>query len=460
MTEVPVSSSSSVSSSSGPLANPGRKTFLKVDAKFPFCKGCGHHHITRALNEALIKLDLNPEHVNIVSDIGCVGLIDALFDKPHTFHTTHGRSTAFAAGIEIADSVLADSALKNIVIIGDGGAMIGLLHLVNAAQLNVDVTVVLYNNFLFGMTGGQNSSFSPLEFVTATTPKGNIIPPIDIITLLEGANAGFLARKTATDVDLEDTIAQAIAHPGFALVEVLELCTEYAVRGNTIRGNKLAEIYPGKVLELGVVRKDADRVAFGEVYRTKFPAQQSMKTSAAITPRYENSIEGKMGIVIAGTAGERVQSSAYMLVESAVLSGANATQKNDNPITQGSGFSLSEVVLSRNEIFYTGIDVPDVVIAVSEDGVKELTGQGVFQRTAAHSLIIVDESVNIPKCPGRILREPLRRRYLPSGAAFAGVLKAMKVTGVLPMLAFQDIAARQKRAAELLSIIEHVVGGN
>ncbi|OYW05667.1 MAG: hypothetical protein B7X11_01755, partial [Acidobacteria bacterium 37-65-4] len=217
-----------------------RKTYLKVNEKFPFCKGCGHHHITNAINAALVKLDLEPHLVNITSDIGCVGLVDTLFEGVHSFHTTHGRSTAFATGVEIADSILADSKLKNIVVIGDGGAMIGLLHLVNAAQMNVDVTVILYNNFLFGMTGGQNSSFSPLDFVTATTPTGNIIPPIDMLAVLKGANAGFLARKTATDTDLADTIAEAIAHPGFALVEVLELCTEYAVRGNVIRGNKLA----------------------------------------------------------------------------------------------------------------------------------------------------------------------------------------------------------------------------
>jgi 2-oxoglutarate ferredoxin oxidoreductase subunit beta len=218
-----------------------RTTFLKAGVKFPFCKGCGHQHITHAIDDALVKLQLDPRHVNITSDIGCVGLVDTLFDGVHSVHTTHGRSTAFATGIELADSILTDSALKNIVVIGDGGAMIGLLHLVSAAQLNVDVTVVLYNNFLFGMTGGQNSSFSPLEFVTATTPHGNIIPPIDLMTLLQGANAGFLARKTATDGDLSETIAEAIVYPGFALVEVLELCTEYAVRGNSIRRNHARE---------------------------------------------------------------------------------------------------------------------------------------------------------------------------------------------------------------------------
>ncbi len=439
-----------------------RETFLKAGVKFPYCKGCGHQHITHAINEALVKLQLDPELVNITSDIGCVGLIDSLFDSVHSLHTTHGRSTAFATGVELADSILADSDLKNIVVIGDGGAMIGLLHLVNAAQLNVDVTVVLYNNFLFGMTGGQNSSFSPLDFVTATTPHGNIIPPIDLMSLLEGASAGFLARKTATDSDLADTIAEAIAYPGFALVEVLELCTEYATRGNSIRGNKLAEVVPGKILELGVISKKQDRPDFGTAYKKKIASvkKEEIERAVDIVPRYENGITSKTGVVIAGTAGERVQSSAFLLVEAAVLSGANATQKNDIPVTQGSGFSLSEVVLSRDEIFYTGIDKPDVVIIVSEDGLRELDSQGIFKRASEKTLFLVDESLEIPSCKGKVLKEPLRRKFTPSGAAFAGIVRASKITGLLPKEAFVDIAGRQTKSIGLLSVIEQVFAGN
>lgn len=440
------------------LNSKNKKTYLKVSEKFPFCKGCGHHHITNAINTALVKLDIDPHNVNITSDIGCVGLVDVLFESVHSFHTTHGRSTAFATGIEIADSILADSKLKNIVVIGDGGAMIGLLHLVNAAQMNVDVTVVLYNNFLFGMTGGQNSSFSPIGFVTATTPDGNIVPPIDLPAVLKGANAGFLARKTATDADLADTIADAIAYPGFALVEVLELCTEYAMRGNVIRGNKLDEVEAGSPVDVGVLANRSDRKEFGAAYKEKLMGAPSGIKAGEIEPRYENAIEKKMGIVIAGTAGERVQFSSYLLMQAAVLSGANVTQKNDNPITQGTGFSTSEVVLSRDSIFYTGIDTPDILVVVSEDGVRELKAKRLFDRTDENTVIIVDDSLTIPECPGQIIRQPLRRRYLPAGAAFAGILTAVKATGILPPLAFQDVAVKQKKSEELLSIIEHVMG--
>jgi|YelNatPaOPRAMG01_1025707.scaffolds.fasta_scaffold00197_42 Pyruvate:ferredoxin oxidoreductase and related 2-oxoacid:ferredoxin oxidoreductases, beta subunit len=435
------------------------RTYLKAGSRFPFCKGCGHHHVTHAINDALGSLQLNPNNVNITSDIGCVGLVDALFDTVHTFHTTHGRSTAFATGIELADSILGDSKLKNIVVIGDGGAMIGLLHLVNAAQLNVDVTVILYNNFLFGMTGGQNSSFSPMEFVTATTPRGNIIPPIDIIKILEGANAGFLARKAATDKDLSDTIARAIEYPGFALVEVLELCTEYALRGNSIRGNKLAEIYPGRVLEMGTILNNKERKDFGDAYKEKFPPNsvKPMKEEGII-PKYINAIENQIGLVIAGTAGERVQYSAYLLVQAAVLSGANATQKNDNPVTQGTGFSLSEIVISKNEINYTGIDHPDIIVVVSEDGMKELITQDVFGRTTERTLIISDSSLNLPLCHGSICRLPLRERLSAAAAAFGGIAAAIKLKGIFPIDALKEIVKSQGKAKDLLSVFEVIEG--
>lgn len=130
-------------------------SYMTHGAVMPFCKGCGHSNILKKMNDALAMLNLDPKDVCLVTDIGCIGLADALFDKVHTVHTTHGRSTGFATGLAVADKVLASKRMKTVVLIGDGGSMIGLLHIVNAALMNVDVTVIVANNFLFGMTGGQ-----------------------------------------------------------------------------------------------------------------------------------------------------------------------------------------------------------------------------------------------------------------------------------------------------------------
>jgi len=142
----------------------GNTTYLAADAKMPYCRGCGHALVVRQLSRALEGLALPARSIVLTTDIGCVGLADSLFPYVHTVHTTHGRSTAMAIGMALAQAVLPASGLKPIVMIGDGGAMIGLLHLVHAAQLNVDITVLVHNNFLFGMTGGQHSALTPLDW--------------------------------------------------------------------------------------------------------------------------------------------------------------------------------------------------------------------------------------------------------------------------------------------------------
>ncbi|RPJ84863.1 MAG: 2-oxoglutarate synthase, partial [Acidobacteria bacterium] len=103
-------------------------TYLLKDAPLPYCKGCGHGFVTKALGRALEQLQLDPADAVIVTDIGCVGLAEVMFDTPHLVHTTHGRSPAFAIGLGLADSVLGAATMKPIVLIGDGGATIGVSH--------------------------------------------------------------------------------------------------------------------------------------------------------------------------------------------------------------------------------------------------------------------------------------------------------------------------------------------
>jgi len=420
-------------------AAPARAPFLAQHCHMPFCKGCGHTHVIRKLGEALAGANLSPENVCLVTYIGCIGLADGLFPAIHTVHTTHGRSTAFATGIELADGVLHDSRLKTIVLIGDGGAMIGLLHLVNAALLNVDVTVLLCNNFLFGMTGGQNSAFSPLEFNTPTTPRGNIVPPIDMCRLLIDAHAPFVARKLATDHDLAPLIRQAVETPGFSLVEIVELCTEYGTPKNELTGNALAKIIREHGQELGVLKASGERKSFESQYASKFPRTEQEPDTEGIMMKYSALLRKKIGIFLAGSAGERVQSSAAMFCEAAVASGLHCTQKNDNPVTQGSGFSLSEVCLSPREIHYTGIDRPDVLIAVSREGLDELTGRGIVEKLTSGSVLLIDDSLPAPETRARVWRFPFRSRCGVDKAAIGALMFALHRLEIYPSGAFDEI---------------------
>jgi len=412
-------------------------SYLVEEPRFPYCKGCGHTQVVRALNEALVKLQFSPAHVNVTTDIGCVGLADALFKDVHTVHTTHGRSTAFAVGTAIADRVLADGKLKTIVMIGDGGANIGLLHIVHATQVNADITVLLHNNFLFGMTGGQCSGLSPVGFVTTTTRDGNIVPPLDICQLVQSCGAGFVARKFATDRDLSDTLAEAIVHPGFALVEIDELCTVFGTRLNDLSGKRLKETVDHQGFKTGAFQRRSDRTEFGLLYKENFPQGKAIPAVDSVPVSFRHDLTKRIGLIIGGTAGERVQSSAHLLCQAAVMSGLHATQKNDNPVTQGSGFSLSEVCLSPEPILYTGIDDADGVIVVSEDGLKELSGRKVFERLSPDALVIIDAELPLPPTRARVIRPSLRRLASGKMAAAAGLGLFLKHSKIFPFDAYR-----------------------
>ncbi len=408
-------------------------SFLVPNAPLPYCKGCGHGQVLRAFGEALDKLQLPAADVAVVTDIGCVGLADALFATPHTVHTTHGRSTAFATGLALADSVLSRGKLKSIVMIGDGGAMIGINHLVNAALLNADVTVLVHNNFLFGMTGGQNSAFSPEEFITATTPAGNAVPPLDLARVLLASRATFVARKITSDRDLSEVIARAIAHPGFAVVEILELCTGFATKWNPLTGAQLMQVAEKAGYELGVMREEV-RPTFGEGYKVRSKAvEKSGSHEKLSTAKFSAGMESPQRLVLAGTAGERVQSAASLLGQAAMLCGLQVTQKNDYPVTQGTGFSVSEVILSPEEILFTGIEEPDAVLVVSEDGAKELQRAGVLARVSEETLVLADAEVRLPELPCTIQRFPFRSATGPKNATLAAVAQWLDMTGALPL---------------------------
>jgi Pyruvate/2-oxoacid:ferredoxin oxidoreductase gamma subunit len=410
-------------------------TFLG-DRPMPYCKGCGHGLVARRLDEALRRLGLDARDVVLTTDIGCVGLVDPLFPAVHTVHTIHGRSPAVATGAVLADALLADGRMKNVVMIGDGGATIGLLHLSQAALMNVDVTVLLHNNMLYGMTGGQHSALTPEGFTTSTTPGGNWLPAIDMEQFLRGCHGGFFARQLATEASLGETIAEAIAFPGFAVVEILELCTGFGVPLNHLDGRALRAMAEADGRQLGVrIRRD-DRPPYHAVYRQRFPAAPDAAPPAsapAASPAFGHAVTRALSVVVAGSAGERVQTAAAVLAHAGVLSGLYCIQKNDYPVTVGSGFSLSEVKLGPEPILYTGIDEPDAVLIASADGCREVNGRGDLQRLASGGVVIVDEGTAAALPAPPTLALPLRRTLGADTAAFGAVAALVARTGILPV---------------------------
>jgi 2-oxoglutarate/2-oxoacid ferredoxin oxidoreductase subunit beta len=198
----------------------------------PFCPGCGHGILMNAVLRAIAELEYNMKEMLFVSGIGCAAWIPSPHFKADTLHTLHGRAIAYATGAK-----LFNPRLKIMVISGDGDlSAIGGNHLIHAARRNMDMTVICANNGIYGMTGGQVASTTPLGSRTSTTPKGNQEPPFDLCRLVEAAGATFVARQpVATPIPLTRTLKKAITHRGFSFVDVLSPCPTQFGRRNALR---------------------------------------------------------------------------------------------------------------------------------------------------------------------------------------------------------------------------------
>ncbi len=200
--------------------------YLRHQKKFPhvWCPGCGIGIILGALIRAVDRIGYEQDEVVLISGIGCSGRLPVYVDF-NTLHTTHGRALTFATGIK-----LAKPSLKVIVVMGDGDAVaIGGNHFIHAARRNIDVTAIIVNNSIYGMTGGQYSPTTPYGMRSATTVYSNIEQSFNISELAVTAGAVFVGRGTVYHAKLLDNLMEkAFLKPGFSVVEVIAHCpTQY-----------------------------------------------------------------------------------------------------------------------------------------------------------------------------------------------------------------------------------------
>jgi 2-oxoglutarate ferredoxin oxidoreductase subunit beta len=211
--------------------------YLRHDKKFPhvWCPGCGNGLVLGALIRAVDRLGFSKDEVVLVSGIGCSGRLPVYVDF-NTLHTTHGRALTFATGIK-----LAKPALNVIVVMGDGDATaIGGNHFIHAARRNLDLTAIIINNSIYGMTGGQYSPTTPYGSRATTAPYRNIEHAFSIAELAVTAGAVFVGRGTVYHARLLDQLIEgAIMKRGFGVVEVISHChTQYGRRNEM--GNAVA----------------------------------------------------------------------------------------------------------------------------------------------------------------------------------------------------------------------------
>ena len=193
-----------------------------------WCSGCTNGIVTRGLIDALLSLELDPDKIAVVAGIGCSGRL-AQYLRYSTVHTAHGRALPVATGAK-----LADPSLNLVVVMGDGDcAAIGGNHLIHAARRNVDLTALVLNNTIYGMTGGQAGPTTHEGDLSKTSPFGNPEPAFDICELSRAAGATYVARGTPyAYARMVQLIAGGIAHEGFSLVEVMSNCPTYYGRLN------------------------------------------------------------------------------------------------------------------------------------------------------------------------------------------------------------------------------------
>lgn len=242
-----------------------------------WCPGCGNFSILEAMKRALVLRQLAPHHVLFVSGIGQAAKAPHYLNA-NLFNGLHGRALPVALGAKLANqelTVIAES--------GDGCSYgEGGNHFLAAIRRNVDITLVVHNNQIYGLTKGQASPTTEEGVVTKTQPHGVAAAPFNPVAVAVAMHAGFVARGFSGDVDdLGGLIAQAIAHPGFALVDVLQPCVSFN-KVNTFswyrnRCTPLPEGYDPTDWQSAMQRSQewGDRIPVGVIYRNDRPRYES-----------------------------------------------------------------------------------------------------------------------------------------------------------------------------------------
>jgi 2-oxoglutarate ferredoxin oxidoreductase subunit beta len=407
------------------------RDYLRLDMMpHILCPGCGHGIVLKAILRAIQGLGLPREQVVFVSGIGCSSRLVGYVDFA-TLHTTHGRPLTFATGLK-----LARPELHVIVITGDGdGLAIGGNHLIHAARRNVDLTCLLLNNAIYGMTGGQGAPTTPPGARSAIAADGSIEPAFDACRLAQGAGATFVGRgMTAAPLGLDDLIARALTHRGFSFLEILSDCPEYFGRYNALgRGPEMLEAQRRHVdavdealgakrfveglatppagtvppFETGVLHQEArpeltERLRALAAHRRAAAADGSSAPREArhsrgepgcveappadgepVVPRSQSGVEttgrdgtgGEYCIRVAGAGGQGIVLAGLILAEAAVVAGKNATHAQAYGPESRGGSSKADVIVSDAEIDYPYAERADVLVALTQDAVDRHAAQ-------------------------------------------------------------------------------------
>jgi 2-oxoglutarate/2-oxoacid ferredoxin oxidoreductase subunit beta len=370
-----------------------------------FCPGCSHDQVLHALDKALIGMGLSGKDVVVVSDIGCSGLFDTFFNT-HAFHGLHGRALTYATGIKMARPDL-----KVVVTMGDGGLGIGGAHVLSTCRRNIDLTLLVLNNFNYGMTGGQCSSTTPQDAKVGSGFLNKLEKPMDICQVAGAAGAPYVSRISTYDKELVESLEAAMAFDGFSLVDIWGICPGRYTRRNKITPKSI-ETDLNALQPLADFKSCNARMEYSRAYR-----QEAAKLPPAGEPvRIENTCtspqSGRMEVVVLGSAGQRIITAGELLCLAGAAAGCHAAQKSDYPITVMRGHSVSDIILSDSEIEYTGIESPSVVIALAPEGVNRR--KKMLAQLSPESLVIKASDIELPASQATIIEVDFKAEKIKS----------------------------------------------
>lgn len=240
-----------------------------------WCPGCGHGTILNSLLRAIEELGISKNDIVMTSGIGCSARISGYVDF-HSLHTMHGRALACATGVK-----LAKPSLNILVPMGDGDALaIGGNHFIHACRRNIDITAIVMNNRIYGMTGGQFSPLSGQGVKATTAPYTTIDQEFDVVKLALAAGASFVARSTAYHAKESTSILKkAITHKGFSVVEILSQCpTHYGRKNKEGDASSMLEIHKDNTVPIGSKKLEdnphlIERGIFTDIERPEYCAE-------------------------------------------------------------------------------------------------------------------------------------------------------------------------------------------
>lgn len=250
-----------------------------------WCSGCGNGIVLNSLIRAIDRTDVNQDDIILVAGIGCSSRANGYTDFCG-LHTNHGRAIAYASGVKMHNPKL-----KVIVVTGDGDCTsIGGNHFIHACRRNIDMTVVVFNNNNYGMTGGQYSPTTPIDSKTKTSVYGNIEPPFDVCNLAKSAGATYVARSTTYNVNaLTNYLEKAINHNGFSVVEAICDCPTLYGKNNKL-GDATAMLKLQKEASITIEKAQqlSEEELIGKIVVGEFINNQ---TRQEYTSKYEQLIE-------------------------------------------------------------------------------------------------------------------------------------------------------------------------